>query len=182
MDRWLAGRRPDYYAGLRPGVGDAELDAFERRFSLRLPPAFRELYRWRDGQDTTNAESFCDNRMFMPLADVAETKELLDGMIDSDFDDPRYWRRGWVPFLHNGGGSYLCLDMAAEDGGIPGQLIAFWKADHDRTCEPREHRGVARHAGGCHGGWHIAARVAPGRAIARRPSEPASRWPVCPSD
>ncbi len=60
---------------------------------------------------------------------------MLDGMIGYDFDDPKYWRRGWVPFLHNGGGSYLCLDLLAEDGGDPGQLIAFWKQDSDRPIE-----------------------------------------------
>jgi cell wall assembly regulator SMI1 len=59
----------------------------------------------------------------------------LDGMIGYDFKDPRHWRRGWVPFLHNGGGSYLCVDLAAEDGGTPGQLIGFWKADKDRPVE-----------------------------------------------
>ena len=36
------------------------------------------------------------------------------------------------PFLHNGGGSHLCVDVAAEDGGNPDQLIEFWKADEDR--------------------------------------------------
>lgn len=44
-------------------------------------------------------------------------------------------RRGWVPFLHNGAGSYLCLDLAVEDGGEVGQLIAFWKRDQDRPVE-----------------------------------------------
>lgn len=56
-------------------------------------------------------------------------------MIGRDFDDSEYWRWGWVPFLHNGGGSYLCLDLAAEDGGKPGQFIGFWKADEDRPAE-----------------------------------------------
>ena len=73
----------------------------------------------------------------MSLEEIAEAKELLDGMIGYDFDDPRYWRRGWVPFLHNGGGSYLCLDLVADDGGSPGQLVAFGKANDDRPVEYR---------------------------------------------
>jgi cell wall assembly regulator SMI1 len=44
-----------------------------------------------------------------------------------------------VPFLHNGAGSHLCLDLAAEDGGQVGQLVAFWKRDQDR---PVEHRSL----------------------------------------
>ena len=47
MDRWLAANRPDYCARLRPGATDAMLNAFEDRFSLRLPEPFRAFYRWR---------------------------------------------------------------------------------------------------------------------------------------
>lgn len=135
MDRWLAANRPDYYALLQPGGSDADLDAFESRFAMKLPTAFRKLYRWRNGQDPMSYDAIQDNRSFCTLDDVAETKAMLDGMIGSDFEDPRYWRRGWIPFLHNGGGSYLCLDLAAEDGGEIGQLIAFWKQDQDRPVE-----------------------------------------------
>jgi cell wall assembly regulator SMI1 len=135
MDRWLAANRPDYYALLQAGVSDSDLDAFESRFAMKLPVAFRRLYRWRNGQDPRSYDAMQDNRSFCTLDDVAETKAMLDGMIGSDFEDPRYWRRGWIPFLHNGGGSYLCLDLAAEDGGEIGQLIAFWKQDQDRPVE-----------------------------------------------
>ena len=135
MDRWLAANRPDYYALLQPGATDAEFEAFEARFSLELPPAFRQLYRWRNGQDAMSSAPLQMNRTFLTLGEITSTKELLDGMIGYDFDDPEWWRRGWVPFLHNGGGSYLCMDAAAEDGGQPGQLVAFWKADEDRPVE-----------------------------------------------
>ncbi len=135
VDRWLAVHRPAYYAALQPPVTNAALDAFEQRFSLQLPASFRDLYHWRNGQKPGNTESLYNNRMFMSLEDLSETKDMLDGMIGYDFEDPRYWRRGWVPFLHNGGGSYLCLDAAAEDGGTIGQLIAFWKTDADRPVE-----------------------------------------------
>ena len=135
LDHWLTVRRPDYHVLLRPGASDAQLAAFERRFTLELPNEFRQLYRWRDGQESMSALPLQFNRTFSPLADIAETKEICDGMIGSDFEDPRWWRRGWVPFLHNGGGSHLCIDVAAEDGGAPGQLVAFWKADADRPIE-----------------------------------------------
>ena len=135
MERWLSANRPDYLACLQPGVTDVQLDGFEARFALKLPTAFRELYHWRNGQGDGNYKSLQMNRMFSSLEDVADTKEMLDDMIGSDFDRPEWWRRGWVPFLANGGGSHLCLDVAAEDGGRPGQLLAFWKADEDRPVE-----------------------------------------------
>ncbi|WP_281849244.1 SMI1/KNR4 family protein [Dyella sp. GSA-30] len=132
LDQCLVTLRPDYHAGLRPGVSEADLAAFESQFSLKLPMMFRQLYQWRDGQDLQSFEALQFNRMWMTLADIAEVKDMMDGMIGYDFEDPRYWRRGWVPFLGNGGGSYLCLDLAAEDGGQPGQILEFWKADEDR--------------------------------------------------
>lgn len=135
IDRWLAANRPDFYRSLQPGVDDAALDALETQFSFKLPIAFRQLYRWRNGQDPLSSASLQRNRSFCSIEEVASIKQMLDDMIESDFDDPRYWRRGWVPFLHNGGGSYLCLDLVAEDGGQPGQLIGFWKRDADRPVE-----------------------------------------------
>jgi cell wall assembly regulator SMI1 len=135
IDRWLATKRPNYYALLQPGATDAQLDQLEACFSLRLPDEFRQLYRWRNGQDPMSSAPLQVNGTFTTLEEISSTKELLDGMIGYDFDDPRYWRRGWVPFLHNGGGSHLCVDLAAEDGGHPGQLVAFWKGDDDRPIE-----------------------------------------------
>jgi len=135
MDRWLAASRPDYYSLLQSGVGDADLDAFETKFAVKLPSVFRDLYLWRNGQDPMSSSPLQGNRSFCTLEEIAETKEMLDGMIGFDFEDPSYWRRGWIPFLHNGGGSYLCLDLAAEGGGHVGQLLGFWKADSDRPVE-----------------------------------------------
>lgn len=135
MDVWLRSNRAEYYARLRPGATAESLSAFEQRFAIELPPAFRALYMWRDGQDSNEFASLQDNRMFSSLKDIADTKEMLDGMIGFDFDDPRWWRRGWVPFLSNGGGDHLCLDLAADDGGQPGQVIAFWHDWEDRSVE-----------------------------------------------
>ncbi|MET3181509.1 UNVERIFIED_ORG: cell wall assembly regulator SMI1 [Variovorax guangxiensis] len=135
MDAWLAVRRPDYHALLQPGVDDGALDAFEAKFSLKLPEAFRALYRWRNGQPNSSFDSLQGNRMFSALEDIADTKEMLDDMIGFDFEDPATWRRGWVPFLSNGGGSHLCVDIDAQGGGQPGQLVGFWTADEDRSVE-----------------------------------------------
>jgi cell wall assembly regulator SMI1 len=138
LDGWLAANRPDYYTCLLPGATDAELDAFEARFSLKLPPAFRQFYRWRNGQDGSCSASLWKNFMFAPLEAAAGSKQVCDDLIGSDFEDPRWWRRGWVPFLDNGGGDHLCMDLAAEDGGTPGKLLVFY---HDW-----EHRPVKFHS------------------------------------
>ncbi len=132
MESWLAENREDYFANLQPGVTPAQLDQFETEFRLKLPPAFRQLYQWRNGQKIDCYESLVENRMFMSLEDIADAKRCLDPMIGMDFTDPTHWRRGWVPFLSNGGGDYLCVDITAKDGGSSGQIREYWHADDDR--------------------------------------------------
>jgi cell wall assembly regulator SMI1 len=135
LDRGLATYRPDYYDRLLPGVTDAELDAFEKRFTLQLPIAFRQLYRWRNGQEMMDFEPLQFNFTLSSLEEISISKEELDEMIGADFEDPSWWRSSWVPFLFNGGGDHLCLDLTAEDGGTPGQIISFY---HDYEARPIE--------------------------------------------
>jgi cell wall assembly regulator SMI1 len=139
LSHWLAANRCEYFRRLQPGVSDATLDAFEDQFHLQLPPPFRELYRWRNGQEPTCSASFQGNRMFCSLDEVADTKATLDGMIGFDFEEPRWWRRSWIPFLANGASDYLCLDLATEGAGTPGQLVAFW---HDRDARLVEYASL----------------------------------------
>jgi cell wall assembly regulator SMI1/predicted DNA-binding WGR domain protein len=135
LDKWLSANRPDYYGKLIRGASPKDLDTFEKNFQLQLPSGFRELYQWRNGQDPNCSASLQHNWMFSRLEDLSDSKQTLDGMIGFDFDDPKWWRRGWVPFLSNGGGDHLCLDLTAEDGGAPGQLLTFYHDWEKRAVE-----------------------------------------------
>ena len=135
LDNWLSENRPDYYANLLPGLPAVHLDKFEKRFGIELPSVFHKLYAWRNGQRDNEFAAFENNRMFSCLDEIANTKVMLDEMIGIDFDDPKWWCSGWIPFLANGGGDFLCLDLTAEDHGTAGQLIAFWHDDGDRGIE-----------------------------------------------
>lgn len=131
LERWLGASRPEYFATLRPGVSADQLDEVERRFGLRLPEAFRQLYQWRDGQD--GYDSLQHNRMLMPLENAVSAKEMLDDMIGADFEAPEWWRREWIPFLENGAGDHLVVDFLGIDGGQPGQIVAFWHDWENRS-------------------------------------------------
>lgn len=126
LDVNLARCRPDYYRQLQPGVDELAFDALQAQLTAELPVGFRALYMWRNGQNADSTANLTDNWMFTPLEEVVATKAMLDGMIDSDFEEPNWWSRGWIPFLSNGGGDHLCLDLTAESGGVPGQLLSFW--------------------------------------------------------
>jgi cell wall assembly regulator SMI1 len=131
LDVWLSRNRPDFYANLLPGLTDAEWAAFEARLGVPMPDAFRVLYQWRNGQPDDHSVSFHGNRTWTPAEHIVSTKELFDRMIGYDFP-PDWWNRAWVPFLHNGAGSHLCVDTVGTDGGPAGQLVEFWNRDPDR--------------------------------------------------
>lgn len=131
IDDWIAAHRPDYHAELQSPASDASLDALRGCVDQDLPEDFLSLYRWHDGQDPQSLTSLTGNQMFMSSYDVVDVKDMLDGMIGYDFEDPETWRRGWVPFLSNGGGSYLCIDLEARSGAV-GQMIEFWKGEAGR--------------------------------------------------
>ncbi len=133
LDRHLAAERPGLYAALRPGAGAAALDALQAMLPAPLPPLFRALYRWRDGQVEDTRECFWDVWSLLPLEEVCHCKDMLDGMIGYDFDRPGWWCRGWVPFLGNWNGDHVCLDLTAETTGEPGQLLKFWHDWEDRS-------------------------------------------------
>jgi cell wall assembly regulator SMI1 len=133
LDEWLKSNRADYYAQLLPGATDEEIQRLERLLGLSLPESFKALYRWRNGQPLDCYEAFHDNKMFLRLEEIEETwvvlKELLEG---GDFEIENWWRVGWVPFLHDGAGNNLCLDLEGTFTGHKGQLLEFWHDDFDR--------------------------------------------------
>ena len=108
IDSLFKEKRPEYYSYLQDEVSDDKIVELEKILPGKLPPEFIELYKWKNGQDPRKFHSFYENRMFMPIEEIIEIKELMDGMIGYDFEDPKYWRKGWIPFLSNGGGSHLC--------------------------------------------------------------------------
>ncbi len=129
LEAWLRTYRPAYLESLQQGASELALETFEARFKVQLPEACKLLYRWRDGQSPSDFSSLQGNRMFSSLAEITSIKDMLDGMIGTDFDDPAWWQTAWVPFLANGAGDYLCLDTKTNE------LIAFWHDWDDRSRE-----------------------------------------------
>ena len=134
LDRWLSQNRPWYYAELNSGATSAQLRQTEVELGFQLPEAFCELYLWRNGQHASNFEAFHDNYCFSPLDQVVEDWRVMkDLSLAGEFEDENWWRVPWVPFLNNGGGDNLCLDMEGTFTGRPGQILEFWHEDSDRV-------------------------------------------------
>lgn len=137
LDEWYAAHLPAVHATLRPGVTDADLDDFEIRNTLRLPPAFRALYRWHDGQDWSVGGVF--GLDFMPLTQVDQISAMWQNFAAGDLAHlnvdiyvvshptgairEQYVLPAALPFLSDGGGNYVALDLAPDLRGQPGQIV-----------------------------------------------------------
>jgi cell wall assembly regulator SMI1 len=136
LDNWLRTNRPRYYQQLLPGRTAEELQAFEDSLGFGLSQSLKELYQWRNGQPPDCSEAFQYNRMFQRLEDAAESRAILNGLLESGgFDRENWWNRKWVPFLQHYGGDLLCVDMDGSFGGKPGQVLYFYHDSEDRIIE-----------------------------------------------
>lgn len=117
---WLEQERPDYFKWLQPGATDAALDALEGDVGCEFPEALRVLYRWRDGQG--------DYGWLAPVGDLnslAEIKKIhqLKGAAPAEDLDGKFWSRSWIPFLSDGHGGHMCVDLGGSFGGTQGQVL-----------------------------------------------------------
>ncbi|WP_135230311.1 SMI1/KNR4 family protein [Deinococcus fonticola] len=145
LDAWYARYVPAVHATLRPGVRDAELDAFEKRSGLTLPADFRALYRWHDGQNWSVGGVL--GLAFMPLnevehdwkgwKDIAEENASMNveiytvshptGAIREQYASP-----GWIPFLSDGGGNFVGVDLWPDVTGQVGQVMTSGRDEEHR--------------------------------------------------
>lgn len=51
LDAWYAAHLPRSRYVFNPPATDEQLNAFERLIGVRLPRAYRDLYRWHDGEE-----------------------------------------------------------------------------------------------------------------------------------
>jgi cell wall assembly regulator SMI1 len=133
LDDLIKKTRPDYYGKLNTPLSESEINGLETKFNLSLPQDLKELYLWKNGQNSACYESFINNSEFMELEDSLETAVELTSMIGSDFETNNWWNENWLPIFHNGGGSYICYDLKGVFTSLEGQIIEFWKADNDRN-------------------------------------------------
>jgi cell wall assembly regulator SMI1 len=137
LDKWLAANRPDYYAGLAPGISEEEVAALEAQLGVGLPAGLRDLLKWRNGQVPRNFDSIYQNFSLMDADEIADTRQTNNDLLaGGDFDRLNWWDPQWVPFLTNGGGDNYCVDFAGSFGGVKGQILVW---NHDYESRPIEY-------------------------------------------
>jgi cell wall assembly regulator SMI1 len=153
IETWLQAHAPAVRKSFRPGARKGAVEKLEAELGAKLPADFAELVRLHDGQkDDAEAGLFpVSDKGLGPLPSfrllsLTEArrewkmmKELHDqGEFDGRKSKPTrgvradWWNVGWVPIADDGGGDYVCLDLAPGKGGTVGQVIVFFHDMDDR--------------------------------------------------
>lgn len=135
LEAVLRRQRPGYLKALNPGVSPQALNKLQREVGTPLPAMFRALYCWRNGADPDDAEPFLGNNQWIPLDDVRSERSENNEMLGYDFDRENWWHERWIPFLTNGSGDSVCVDLEGTFGGAPGQIVQFWHDDEQRSID-----------------------------------------------
>ncbi|GHG05490.1 hypothetical protein GCM10017783_17590 [Deinococcus piscis] len=145
LDAWYAQYAPAIAATLRPGATEAELDALEAQLGQELPSDFRALYRWHDGQNWSVGGVF--GLDWMPLAEVGSQWQMWADIARENSDmnlsihplsyptgaiREQYASAVWVPFLHDGGGNNVALDLGPDVVGQAGQVVTTGRDENHR--------------------------------------------------
>lgn len=136
LEAWLRLNEAKTLADLNPPATTIEIQDLERRLGCALPSDYIECLKIHAGQQGKAKWLFDGNEFLSPknvlLSWAAWNDLLADGDLEgftakSDMEiQAVWWSRGWIPFASNGGGDFLCLDMAPTSGGHPGQVIEIF--------------------------------------------------------
>ena len=139
LDEWYAAHLPPDRYVFNPPATEAELDAFERLIGLKLPRAYRQLYRWHDGEND-DRWGHIYGLPLLPLhqagsqwktwtdvlADFGGNRyEIPGGAWPEGAVDPAYINPRWIPLTHDGSGNHIGLDFDPWPRGRVGQVILF---------------------------------------------------------
>lgn len=139
LDQWYAAHLPPDRYVFNPPATEAELDAFERLIGLKLPRAYRQLYRWHDGEND-DRWGHIYGLPLLPLHQAGSQWKMWTDVL-RDFGGNRYeipggaWPEGavdpayinprWIPLTHDGSGNHIGLDFDPWPRGRVGQVILF---------------------------------------------------------
>ena len=139
LDAWFAIHlRADKYM-LNPAATDAAIDRFEQLVGLKLPQAYRQLYRWHDGEND-DRWGHLYGLSLLPLDQAAYQwrawQRVLAEFGGNRYEipgrgwpigavDPAYINPRWIPLTHDGSGNHIGLDFDPWPGGRVGQIILY---------------------------------------------------------
>jgi cell wall assembly regulator SMI1 len=141
ITEWLGRKAKRVRKKLVAGASEEEIARAEQALGLSLPEDLRASYRIHNGAEDSGLfpASGLDENGYSPLslAEVLEERHesspASDKYVTADEAvQARHWHPHWLPFASNGGGDYLCVDLAPAPGGTPGQVIEWLHETSER--------------------------------------------------
>jgi cell wall assembly regulator SMI1 len=134
LEAWLTSHRPAYFKQLAKGASDKTLARLEAHVGGPLPSAFKHFLAWRNGNSRDCFEPLQFKWQAMAAERIIEVRHELNELFEAgEFERENWWSPAWVPFLENGVGDLLVIDMAGSFGGTRGQVVEFWHDEEWRT-------------------------------------------------
>ena len=121
---------PDVEELLNPSVAEAEIEQAESLIGFQFPDEFRKLYMKHNGEGD-QVMGVMAGFGWMDLRTVTGTwrgrQELPYDIISGKPDAVKEggYRKGWIPFAEDGGGSLLVMDLEPGTRGSYSQIISL---------------------------------------------------------
>ena len=151
IEKYLSKNSPDKLSLLQKGATEAQINELELIIGEKLPDDFIQFYKIHNGQKPyTNEiisykEILCLDRIAEELTLQREfikdtswiddipnmTIDGLKGIPDKGIKD-NYFNPLWIPFIADGFGDFLCIDLDPTAEGKRGQVIWFYH-DNPKT-------------------------------------------------
>ncbi|WP_088702689.1 SMI1/KNR4 family protein [Rhizobium sp. R693] len=154
IDTWLAAHAPPRFLPIyREPASLEQITQAEREIGVQFHPDLHALLSFTNGA-TSSSPSLAGAFGLMTLDEmVSAYKFLLEEFpggknlenpnhapIDADVGvRPVWWWPKWIPFMENGGGDYLCVDMDPTAGGNLGQIVIYY---HDEAFRRRDAQSI----------------------------------------
>jgi cell wall assembly regulator SMI1 len=120
LDRWLANHRSGYHQGLASGATAEQLAGLEEALGMKLPAELRTLLEWHNGQTPDLVGAFRESFRLLGTEEIAQ--EYRD-QVGRHGD---LWDKGWIPFLADDQGDFVCVDVGQKGEPVP----EIWRGRH----------------------------------------------------
>ena len=139
LDAWYAAHLPPDRYRFNPPATEAEIETFEHLIGLNLPQAYRQLYRWHNGEND-DRRGHIYGLPLLPLEWAAREwkawNQILDYFKGNRYEipgaawpegavDPAYINPRWIPLTVDGSGNSIGLDFDPWPQGRIGQVIIY---------------------------------------------------------
>lgn len=127
---------------LNSAATNDELKSLSDTMKLEIPKEFIDFYKIHNGQ-TDDAMAIFPEGILLSIESIISEWNIWRELLEvGEFDECEvcadegikncWWNIKWVPFISDGGGNNICLDLDPDTNGKYGQVITMWHDSQER--------------------------------------------------